>query len=64
MEQMRLSRPTGDMPELSEVPVEMGDVVRALERFDLSTDEAQSFMKTERFHKNFRIEGEKLFRIV
>jgi len=64
MEQMRLSRPTGDMPELSEVPVEMGDVVRALERNDLSTDEAQSFMKTERFHKNFRIEGEKLFRIV
>lgn len=63
-EQIRLSRPGGVTPEISEVPVDMADVVRAIERQDLDLDEAHGFMRTTRFQQNFKLQGEKIFRIV
>merc|ERR1712038_1073130 len=47
LEQMRLSRP-GAIPEASEVPIEMADVVRQIERQDLDIEEAHNFMRTAR----------------
>jgi len=63
-EEIRLSRPGGVTPEISEVPVDMADVVRAIERQDLDLDEAHGFMRTARFQQNFKLQGEKIFRIV
>jgi len=64
LEQLRLSRPGTSIPEASEVPIEMNDVVRQIERQDLELEEAHNFMRTAHFQQNFRLEGEQLFRIV
>mmetsp|Transcript_65666 Transcript_65666/g.148159 ORF Transcript_65666/g.148159 Transcript_65666/m.148159 type:complete len:885 (-) Transcript_65666:177-2831(-) len=63
-EQMRLARPGAAEPEVSEVPVDMEDVVRQIERSDLEIDTASEFMRTERFRQNFKLEGDKVFRVV
>jgi len=64
-EQIRLSRPGGAAPEISEVSVEMAEVVNQIERYDLDLDEAHNFMRTQRFRHNFRItEDERMYRIV
>eukprot|EP00747_Dinoflagellata_sp_TGD_P182835 gnl/TRDRNA2_/TRDRNA2_37270_c0_seq1.p1 gnl/TRDRNA2_/TRDRNA2_37270_c0~~gnl/TRDRNA2_/TRDRNA2_37270_c0_seq1.p1 ORF type:complete len:890 (+),score=215.87 gnl/TRDRNA2_/TRDRNA2_37270_c0_seq1:88-2757(+) len=62
--QMRLSRPDGQSPELGEVPINMADVVAAIERYDFDITEAHSFMRTDRFRQNFRMDGERMFRII
>lgn len=64
MEQIQLSRPGGVAPEISQVPIDMADVVRQIERQDLDLDEAHNFMRTARFQQNFRVEGERIYRIV
>jgi len=64
LEQLRLSRPGAPIPEASQVPIEMADVVRQIERQDLEMDDAHNFMRTARFQQNFRLEGENLFRVV
>jgi len=63
-EEMQLARRGGAAPEISEVPVDMADVVVEIQRQDLDIDEAHSFMRTQRFHQNFRVEGEKIYRVV
>merc|ERR1712032_1647461 len=64
-EQMRLSRPGGAAPEISEVSVEMAEVIRQIEAYDLDLDEAHNFMRTQRFRHNFRMgEDERMYRIV
>ena len=64
LDQKRLSRPGGLPPDVSEVPMEMDDVVRAIERNDIDLEEAHAFMRSERFKRHFREEGGRLFRIV
>jgi len=64
-EQIRLSRPGGAAPEISEVSIQMAEVVNLIERYDLDLDEAHNFMRTQRFRHNFRItEDERMYRIV
>lgn len=67
-EQMRLARPNGQSPELSQVGVEMAELIRQIERHDLSLDEAHSFMRSERFRQNYRVdesgESARIFRTV
>jgi len=61
-EQIRLSRPGGVSPDAGEVAVKMADVVTAIERYDFDINEAHTFMRTERFRQNFRVDGERIFR--
>merc|ERR1712113_613393 len=61
-EQMQLIRPRMPAPEISEVFIEMADVVQQIERADLTLDEAYSFMRTTHFTQNFRVDGERIFR--
>jgi len=63
-EQMRLSRPGGAEPDVAEVSVPMGDLAAQLERNDLDADQAHEFLGSERFRSNFRLDGERLYRIV
>jgi len=61
-EQMKIAR-QGAAPELSEVSVEMADVVRQVEQDDLmDLNEANSFFRSTRFQQNFRLDGEKIYR--
>jgi len=59
---MRLNRPDAEAPAIETVSVDMEEVVREIERNDLDLEEAHTFMRTQRFKDNFRLEGEKLFR--
>merc|ERR1712048_1193124 len=63
-EERRLVRPGELPPDLTEVPVEMVDVVRRLERQDIDIDEAHAVMRSERFRQNFREDDGKLYRVV
>mmetsp|Transcript_29080 Transcript_29080/g.50859 ORF Transcript_29080/g.50859 Transcript_29080/m.50859 type:complete len:880 (+) Transcript_29080:89-2728(+) len=63
-EQMRLARPGGESPDIADVSIDMADVVKQIERYDLDMDEAQNFMRTQRFRQNFRVEGETVFQAV
>eukprot|EP00929_Paragymnodinium_shiwhaense_P119949 TRINITY_DN9185_c0_g1_i1.p1 TRINITY_DN9185_c0_g1~~TRINITY_DN9185_c0_g1_i1.p1 ORF type:complete len:885 (+),score=284.07 TRINITY_DN9185_c0_g1_i1:74-2728(+) len=64
IESRLLSRPGELPPEVSEVSVDMAEVVAAIERNDLDLDEAHAFMRTPRFAQNFREENGRLWRIV
>merc|ERR1712151_368029 len=63
-EQKRLARPGELPPDISEVPVEMVDVVRRFEQQGIDIDEAHGVMRSERFRQNFREEDGNLYRIV
>mmetsp|Transcript_147042 Transcript_147042/g.409649 ORF Transcript_147042/g.409649 Transcript_147042/m.409649 type:complete len:894 (-) Transcript_147042:247-2928(-) len=63
-EQLRLSRPGAVEPEIGEVAVEMADVAAHIERNDLDFDASHEFMSSERFRNNFRLEGERIYRVV
>mmetsp|Transcript_69419 Transcript_69419/g.203740 ORF Transcript_69419/g.203740 Transcript_69419/m.203740 type:complete len:899 (-) Transcript_69419:431-3127(-) len=63
-DQMRLARPGGEAPEAGEVGVEMADVVRLIERHDLDMDEAHRFMGSTRWKQNYRLVGERIFRVL
>mmetsp|Transcript_78917 Transcript_78917/g.231640 ORF Transcript_78917/g.231640 Transcript_78917/m.231640 type:complete len:896 (+) Transcript_78917:82-2769(+) len=63
-EQMRLSRPGASEPEVAEVSVTMADVAVQLERNDLDQDQAHEFLSSDRFRNNYRLDGERLFRLV
>merc|ERR1712050_163489 len=60
-ERMRLAR-GGSAPELSEVPLEIEDVVSYIEGHDLDIEEAHRFMRSQRFQQNFRLDGETIYR--
>jgi len=61
---MQLRQQAGAEPvEQSTVAVPMEEVVRQIEAQELDIDQANVFMRTERFNKTFRIEGENLMRI-
>jgi DNA replication licensing factor MCM2 len=63
-EQVNLSRAQGEPEiELSDVAVEMADVVRQIESDDLDIDQVHEFMASRRFRQNFRVEGESIFRV-
>mmetsp|Transcript_53495 Transcript_53495/g.124618 ORF Transcript_53495/g.124618 Transcript_53495/m.124618 type:complete len:914 (+) Transcript_53495:49-2790(+) len=55
--QQQLRRPGKDV-EISEVFVEMPEVVREIENHDLAVDDASTFMQTPRFLQHFRLDGE------
>jgi len=59
-----LLKPDGLPPDVAEVPVEMEEVVRQIERNEIDISEAHTFMGSERFKKHFRVDGERLFRVV
>mmetsp|Transcript_67351 Transcript_67351/g.156371 ORF Transcript_67351/g.156371 Transcript_67351/m.156371 type:complete len:890 (+) Transcript_67351:64-2733(+) len=59
---MRLSRPGTEEPE--EVGVDMAEVAQQIERHDLDADTAHEFLRSDRFHSNFRLQGERIFRMV
>eukprot|EP00933_Yihiella_yeosuensis_P034372 TRINITY_DN2786_c0_g2_i1.p1 TRINITY_DN2786_c0_g2~~TRINITY_DN2786_c0_g2_i1.p1 ORF type:complete len:895 (+),score=237.27 TRINITY_DN2786_c0_g2_i1:77-2761(+) len=62
---MQLARSgTTDPVDISKVSVEMTEIARQIEAADLSMDEAHSFMQTQRFQQNFRVEEEKVFRVI
>jgi len=63
-EQVRLSRPGATAPEISEVGVEMHEIIRQVERCDISLDEVTRFMQSPRFQQHFRVDDERVFRIV
>lgn len=63
-EEMTLLRPGGVAPEVHEVGIEMADVVRHIERYDLDLQEAHDFMSTQRFKQNFHIVDGKIHRLV
>lgn len=60
MEQMRIAR--GESPELADVWVDMSELVGQMEANDVDIMEANSFMRSQRFQKNYRIQGEQIFR--
>jgi len=64
LEKGRAMRPDGLPPDVGTVPLEMEDVVRQLERYEIDIEEAHAFMRSERFRKTFREEGGRLFRMV
>mmetsp|Transcript_32661 Transcript_32661/g.78037 ORF Transcript_32661/g.78037 Transcript_32661/m.78037 type:complete len:909 (+) Transcript_32661:3-2729(+) len=61
--EMQLSRPGRDVAA-EEVFIEMSEVLREIENADLSLQDATSFMQTPRFLQNFRLDGEKLLRLI
>jgi DNA replication licensing factor MCM2 len=63
-EQLRLSRPGGAAPEIAEVAVDMAEVVRQVERADIELDEVHNFMRTPRFRTSFRVEDDRVYRVV
>jgi len=63
-EQARLARPGGAEPDVSEVSVSMADLAAHVERNDLELEQAHEFISSERFRSNFRLEGERLYRMV
>merc|ERR1711953_1529033 len=63
-EEKRLTRPGEIPPDISEVPVEMADVVRRFEQQDIDIDEAHKVMRSERFRQNFNEENGNLYRVV
>lgn len=42
----------------------MADVVRLIERHDLDMDEAHRFMGSTRWKQNYRLVGERIFRVL
>merc|ERR1719473_2523226 len=63
-EQLRLSRPGGVAPEIAEVAVDMNEILRQVERADIDIDEVHNFMRTPRFRQQFRVEDDRVFRVV
>jgi DNA replication licensing factor MCM2 len=63
-EQVRLSRPGGIAPEISEVAVDMADIVRHVERAEIDLTEVHNFMRSPRFRSHFRLEDEKVYQVV
>lgn len=64
MAEMRLTRRDGASPDASEVVVNMAEFSAAIERYDLDIDQAHNFLRTERFRQNFRVDGERIFRMI
>lgn len=65
MEQRRISlRPGALPPDVSEVAVDMAEIMRLTTSNDLDNDEVGAFMLSERFRQNFRREGDRLYRVV
>jgi len=60
LEQIRMAR--GEIPDLSEVSVDMGELVGQMEANDLDLNEANTFMHSQRFQRNYRVQGERIFR--
>merc|ERR1711865_434556 len=63
-EQLRLSRPGGAAPEIAEVAVDMADIIRQVERLDIELEEAHNFMRSPRFQHHFRLEDDRVYRVV
>merc|ERR1719253_212198 len=63
-EQLRLSRPGGVSPEISEVAVDMAEILRQVERADIQLDEVHNFMRSPRFQHHFRLVDDRVYRSV
>jgi len=51
----------GETPELSEVSIDMGEFSEQIQANDLEDTEAGAFMRSQRFQRHFRIQGERIF---
>lgn len=60
LEQIRAAR--GEAPELAEVKVDMADFSDQIEANELELSEADTFMRSQRFQRNYRVEGEQICR--
>jgi len=60
LEQLGLRRRDGSSPDMSEVTVDMADVVRHVERAEIDLDEVHDFMRSPRFRAHFKVEDEKV----
>merc|ERR1719203_1252624 len=60
MDQMRVA--SGEAPELSEVRVDLSDLVSQIEANDLELMEAQSFMRSQRFQRSYIVRDEQIYR--
>lgn len=58
-EKMRITR--GETPELSEISIDMGEFSEQIQANDLEDTEAGAFMRSQRFQRHFRIQGERIF---
>jgi len=63
-EQIRLSRPGGAAPEISEVAVDMEEVVRQAARADIELEDVNSFLLTPRFRQHFQVLDDRIYRVV
>jgi len=63
-EQLRLSRPGGVSPEISEVAVDMAEILRQVERADIELEEVHNFMRSPRFQQHFRLQDDRVYRVV
>jgi len=61
--QLQLSRPSKDV-ELAEVFLEVSEAVRALEQNGLAVEDVSSLMGSPRVLQSFRLEGERLYRVL
>merc|ERR1712032_1613581 len=60
LEQIRTAR--GEAPDLAEVKVDMADFSNQIQANELELAEADSFMRSQRFQRNYRVEGEQICR--
>lgn len=60
IEQVRVAR--GETPELSEVYVDMVDFSDQIQANEIVLSEAESFMRSQRFSRHYRIQGEQIWR--
>jgi DNA replication licensing factor MCM2 len=63
-EQLRLGRPGGVAPEISEVAVEMAEIVRQVEKADIEIADVHNFMRSPQFQSHFRVEDERVYQVV
>jgi len=61
LEHMQATR--GEAPELGEVWVGMADFSEQIQANDLELSEADSFLRSQRFQRNYRIQGEQIRRV-
>jgi DNA replication licensing factor MCM2 len=64
MEKTRAARPQAMPPDVSEVSLDIEELIQRMERIEIDIEAAHEFMRSERFNRLWRLEGQRLFRVV
>merc|ERR1719409_1260774 len=64
LEKERALHPDGLPPDVDTVPLEMEEILRQVERADIELEEVHNFMRTPRFRHHFRVEDDRVYRVV